>query len=350
MRDELVDLSSRQLAAIALFFDDPRNVIGPYNVSPPRHNLAGFGIAALAGVWLCLRDPEMTSKQMTFFARLVSTLGLWAVMLMTIFSGYDVGFFCLLAVMALMALWEYYRMLEGDGIGVFTLTGLICAVVLLGGGFLIMREKGPESAYDFELVTLVLLLMVIFARQMFRGAGRDPLRAMSYTVFGLLYIPWLFSFITKIIYLTPRTETGETTGQYYVLFLVMVTKFSDMGAYVFGSLFGKHPFAPQISPSKTWEGVVGALLTALLAAFWMYAWLPEKLSAFRFDDVVVLGLVLGFAAVVGDLAESIVKRGANQKDSSHVLPGIGGTLDLIDSLLFTAPLLFFYMRLVLGVS
>jgi phosphatidate cytidylyltransferase len=291
----------------------------------------------------------MTSKQITFFLRLSSTVGLWGLMLATVFSGYDSGFFCLLAFMALMALWEYYRMLEGDGIGVFTLTGMICAVVLLGGGFLLMKAHGPERAYDFELVGLVLFLLVIFARQMFRGAARDPLRAMSYTVFGLLYIPWLFSFITKIIYLTPPTSEGAATGQYYVLFLVMVTKFSDMGAYVFGSLFGKHPFAPHISPNKTWEGFFGALLTSLIAACWLYVLMPAKLSAFRFDDVVVLGLLLGFAAVIGDLAESIVKRGANTKDSSHLLPGIGGTLDLIDSLLFTSPLLFFYMRLVLGI-
>jgi len=291
----------------------------------------------------------MTSKQLTFFARLGSTVGLWVVLLATVFSGYDIGFFVVLAVLAMLALWEYYRMLESDGIGVFTLTGLICALILLVGGFAIIRERGPESAYDFELVVLVLFLFVIFARQMFRGAAHDPLRAMSYTVFGLLYIPWLFSFITKIIYLTPRTADGMTTGQYYVLFLVMVAKFSDMGAYVFGSLFGRHPFAPHISPNKTWEGFFGALATSLLASYWLYALMPGKLSAFRFDDVTLLGLLLGLAAVIGDLAESIVKRGANRKDSSALLPGIGGTLDLIDSLLFTAPLLFFYMRLVLGV-
>jgi len=292
----------------------------------------------------------MTSKQITFALRLSSTVGLWGLMLATVFAGYDAGFFFLLAFMALMALWEYYRMLEGDGIGVFTLTGMICAAVLLGGGFLLMRARGPEQAYGFELVVFVLFLIVIFARQMFRGASQDPLRAMSYTVFGLLYIPWLFSYITKIIYLTPATPEGAPTGQYYVLFLVMVTKFSDMGAYVFGSLFGRHRFAPHISPNKTWEGFFGALATSLIASCWLYALMPGKLSAFRFDDVVVLGILLGFAAVIGDLAESIVKRGANTKDSSRMLPGIGGTLDLIDSLLFTSPLLFFYMRLVLGMA
>jgi phosphatidate cytidylyltransferase len=292
----------------------------------------------------------MTPGRLTFFSRLTSTLVLWALMLTTVFSGWDIGFFCLLSFMALRALWEYYRMLEHDGIGVFTLTGLICAAVLLAGGFLIVRSEGPENSHDFELLVLVLFLLTIFARQMFRGAENDPLRAMSYTVFGLFYIPWLFSFLTKIIYLTPRLESGLTTGQYYVLYLVAVTKFSDMGAYVFGSLFGRHPFAPHISPKKTWEGFAGALISSLLCSYWMYALMPEKLSAFRFWDITVLGLLLGFAAVIGDLAESVVKRGAHTKDSSAMLPGIGGTLDLIDSILFTAPLLFFYMRFVLGIG
>lgn len=292
----------------------------------------------------------MTPGRLTFFSRLTSTLVLWVLMLTTVFAGWDIGFFSLLSFMALRALWEYYRMLEHDGIGVFTLTGLICAAVLLAGGFLIVRSEGPENSHDFELLVLVLFLLTIFARQMFRGAENDPLRAMSYTVFGLFYIPWLFSFLTKIIYLTPRLESGLTTGQYYVLYLVAVTKFSDMGAYVFGTLFGRHPFAPHISPKKTWEGFVGALLSSLLCSYWMYALMPEKLSAFRFWDITVLGLLLGFAAVIGDLAESVVKRGAHTKDSSAMLPGIGGTLDLIDSILFTAPLLFFYMRFVLGIG
>ncbi len=290
----------------------------------------------------------MTTERFTFLMRLSSTLVLWALMLTTVFAGWEIGFFALLGFMALRALWEYYRMLEVDGIAVFTLTGLICAAVLLFGGFWFISREGPENSMDFELLVPVLFLLTVFTRQMFRGASDDPLRAMSYTVFGLLYIPWLFSFVTKIIYLTPRLENGMTTGQYYVLYLVAVTKFSDMGAYVFGTLFGKHPFAPHISPKKTWEGFAGALISSLLCSYWIYALMPEKLSLFRFDDLTLLGLGLGFAAVIGDLAESVVKRGAHTKDSSTMLPGIGGTLDLIDSILFTAPILFFYMRFVLG--
>jgi phosphatidate cytidylyltransferase len=226
---------------------------------------------------------------------------------------------------------------------------MLCAVVLLAGGFWILAAD--KSSSDFEISVLVAFLIVIFARQMFRPIGESTaLRAIAYTVFGLFYIPWLFSFISKLIFLFPRAADGATTGQYYVLFLVMVTKFSDMGAYVFGSLFGRHPFAPHISPKKTWEGFFGAMALALLAATWLYAVIPDRLSALRFDDVVILGVLLGIAAVVGDLAESVVKRSTHAKDSSRLLPGIGGTLDLIDSLLFTAPLMYFYLRFVIGVG
>jgi phosphatidate cytidylyltransferase len=292
----------------------------------------------------------MSPGRLTFLSRLASTIVLWGLLLATVFGGWDEGFFALIAALALRALWEYYRMLEADGIRVFTLTGMTGAAVLLVGGFLASRNGLPGSAADFEWIVIVLFLFAIFTRQMFRGVGEEPLRAMAYTVFGLLYIPWLFGFLTKIIYLAPRLPDGSATGQFYVLYLVAVTKFSDMGAYLVGSLFGRHPFVPHISPKKTWEGFAGALFWSLVASFWVYALMQERLPALRFDDLVVLGLGLGFAAVVGDLAESVVKRGAHTKDSSHVLPGIGGTLDLIDSLLFTAPLLYFYMRYVLGVG
>jgi phosphatidate cytidylyltransferase len=122
-----------------------------------------------------------------------------------------------------------------------------------------------------------------------------------------------------------------------------------MGAYIFGSVFGKHPLVPHISTKKTWEGLAGALACAMLGSFWLAFLMPDRLKLFDLMDFAVLGFVLGLAAIIGDLAESIVKRSAHSKDSSSVLPGIGGTLDLIDSLLFTAPILYFYMRLVLGI-
>ena len=292
----------------------------------------------------------MTPKKLTFLLRLASTLGLWGVIVASVLANNDAGFFLIILFMALVALNEYFHMVKEQGAPVFTLTGTLCAAVYLTGSFLYLRTHGPEHSLDLEMGVLVGFLFVIFARQMFRAvADREPLEAIGYTVFGLLYIPWLFNFITKIIYLLPRTEDGGLSGQYYVIFLMVVTKFSDMGAYVFGTLFGRHPFAPHISPKKTWEGFAGALLSSTLGGFWLYALMPARLSALRFDDVIILSLLLGTAAVIGDLAESIIKRSAHAKDSSHIFPGIGGTLDLIDSMLFTAPLMYFYLRLVIGV-
>ena len=104
---------------------------------------------------------------------------------------------------------------------------------------------------------------------------------------------------------------------------------------------------PHISPKKTWEGFFGALVFSLLASVGMWKLMPLHLPALTLTHAIVLGLLLGFAAVVGDLAASIVKRSTGVKDSGNLLPGIGGALDLVDSLLFTAPLLFFYLRLVI---
>ena len=291
----------------------------------------------------------MNPSRVTFFRRLGSTLGLWALIVGSVVAGSDIGFFLLIVFMALVALYEYFHMVKEQGAPVFTLTGMLCAAVYLVGSFLYLRSHGAEQSLDLEMGVLVGFLFVIFTRQMFRAAAdREPLEAIAYTVFGLLYIPWLFNFITKIIYLAPRAENGDPTGQYYVIYLIVVTKFSDMGAYVFGSLFGRHPFATHISPKKTWEGFFGALLASTLGSYWLFALIPGRLPALRFEDVTLLGLVLGGGAVVGDLAESIIKRSTRAKDSSHILPGIGGTLDLIDSLLFTAPLMYFYLRLVVG--
>ncbi len=292
----------------------------------------------------------MKSARLTFLLRLSSTVTLWAIILAAIFSGREWAFFGVIAVMGLASLWEYFRMLDKDGIPNFQLTAMICAVVFLGGSFYYSSVHGPSHALDFELATLVLFVIVMFARQMFASIrDREPLQTMAYTLFGLLWIPWMFNFTTNILFLAPPVD-GMQTGQYYILFLVAVTKFSDMGAYVFGSLFGKNPFVPHISPKKTWEGFAGALFASLVASFGLSLLIPHKLSAFGTVDYLVLGLGLGFAAVVGDLAESIVKRSTQIKDSGGLLPGIGGTLDLIDSLLFTAPLLYFYMRLVLGIA
>ena len=286
----------------------------------------------------------------TFVFRFISTIVLWSVALVIAFSGYEFAFYALICVFGLIALWEFYRMLDHRGLPNFKITAMICGAVMLVGSFYYFAKMGPARSYDFEIAVLVFFLLTVFARQMFARLRHDePLQTMAYTLFGLLYVLWLFNFMTKIVYLMPRSSSGAVTGQFYCLYLIAVTKFSDMGAYLTGSAIGSHLMVPHISAKKTWEGFFGALAFALLASLMLFKLMPGHLAALNWTHATVLGLLLGFAAVVGDLAESIIKRSTGMKDSGNFLPGIGGALDLVDSLLFTAPLLFFYLRLVIRV-
>src|SRR6266481_2863117 len=296
-------------------------------------------------------NPAVAGPRSAFILRFASTIALWTVALLIMFSGYEILFWSLISVFGMIGLLEFYRMLDHKGLPNFKITGMICGAVMLAVSFYYFSKIGPAHSYDFEVAVLLFFLLTVFARQMFARLRHDePLQTMAYTLFVLLYVLWLLNFTTKIVYLTPRSSTGAVTGQFYCLYLIAVTKFSDMGAYLTGSAIGRHLMSPQISAKKTWEGFFGALGFALLCSLALFKLMPGHLSMLNWTHASVLGLLLGFAAVIGDLAESIVKRSTGVKDSGNLLPGIGGALDLIDSLLFTAPLLFFYLRLVIRVS
>jgi len=295
-------------------------------------------------------EAKPTVTRSTFILRFVSTIVLWSIALLIAFSGYELAFYALICMFGLIALWEFYRMLDHRGLPNFKITAMICGAVMLIGSFYYFAKMGPARSYDFEVAVLLFFLLTVFTRQMFARLRQDePLQTMAYTLFGLLYVLWLFNFMTKIVYLMPRSGSGAVTGQFYCLYLIAVTKFSDMGAYLTGNAIGRHQMIPHISAKKTWEGFFGALGFALLCSLALYKLMPGHLSMLNWTHATVLGLLLGFAAVVGDLAESIIKRSTGVKDSGNLLPGIGGALDLVDSLLFTAPLLFFYLRLVIRV-
>jgi phosphatidate cytidylyltransferase len=295
-------------------------------------------------------ETQPVTRRSVFILRFASTITLWSVALLIIFSGYELAFFALIGAVGLIALWEFYGMLDHKGLPNFKITAMICGAAMLIGSFYYFSHYGPARSYDYEMAVLLFFLLTVITRQMFDGLRDDaPLRTMAYTLFGLLYVLWLYNFITKIVYVTPRAPNGAVTGQFYVFYCIAITKFSDMGAYLTGSLVGRHPLVPHISPKKTWEGLAGALAFSLLASVGLFALMPGHLSVLTWTHAIALGLLLGFAAVIGDLAESIIKRSTGVKDSGNMLPGIGGALDLVDSLLFTAPLLFFYLRLVIRV-
>src|SRR5438045_8831769 len=210
---------------------------------------------------------ETATPRSVFIMRFVSTIALWSIALAIAFSGYEILFWLLISAFWLVALLEFYRMLDHAHLPNFKITGLICGAIMLAGSFHYFSTIGPAGSYDFEVAFLLFFLLTVFGRQMFARLRHDePLQTMAYTLFGLLYVLWLFNFITKIVYLTPRSSTGQLTGQFYVLFLIAVTKFADMGAYLTVSVVGRHLMVPHISGQKTWEGVFGAIVFALLCS------------------------------------------------------------------------------------
>jgi len=275
---------------------------------------------------------------------------MWGIALGIVLSGQPVAFFILIATLSMLGLWEFYRMLEGRGLHVFTATGLVAGFIFLSGSFYFLSEDDLALAHDFEICVLLLFVFTVFGRQFFgRLRGTGPLQSMAYTLFGLLYVVWLFSFMTKLVFLPPVID-GHLTGHWCVLWLVVVTKFCDMGAYLVGMMFGKHPLVPEISPKKTWEGFFGSMLFSCIGALGGFYFLQDQMPYLNWINVAILGPLIGLSGVIGDLAESMIKRSMAAKDSGKLLPGIGGVLDLIDSLLFTAPVLYFYLRLVVGLS
>ena len=142
----------------------------------------------------------MTTHQLVFLRRLGSSVGLWSVALTVILTGYELGFMGLISALGLLGLWEFYSMLDVKGLPNFKGIGMICGGLLNLGSFYYFSRVGPVGSYDFEIAALLFFMLVVFSRQMFRKT-RDvsPLETMAYTVFGLLYVPWLFSFVTKIV-------------------------------------------------------------------------------------------------------------------------------------------------------
>lgn len=295
------------------------------------------------------------SKAVVFVRRTASTLLLWAVVGGAFASGKASVYLGLLCALALLSTIEYFRMLREAGVSCYPRLGLIVSSIYCGIVFYFFHRGGTQIPPDLDLAMIVLSVTAAFTLQLrYPVRGSEALLSVAANLLGFVYIAFLFNFATRIAlfgyppsYLATLPDGwNEVPGAFLLLWLLAVTKFTDMGAYITGSAIGKHKMIPHISPGKTWEGFVGALFFAQLAACGLYALMPlETLGGWH--HVIILGFLIAILAVIGDLAESVVKRALGAKDSGRILPGIGGALDLIDSICFTAPALYFYLKWVL---
>jgi phosphatidate cytidylyltransferase len=281
--------------------------------------------------------------QSEFILRGVSTLVLWASVLSVLLTGWHPGYAIIIPVVGGVALWEFFGALHHKGLRTFRKSASAGGVFYLLVSWWLLSDR-ERSAYHptFELVCLLAFLLGVLSRQVFDRSQSTPVVTMGVTLLGMLYVPWLLNFVTRIAY-HPRAE-GH--GHSLILYLLLVTKITDIGAYLTGRVFGKHKLLPEVSPKKTWEGFFGGLAFALIASTLLVWLMPEQLGVLQRPWTPLLALALSMVSVVGDLAESVVKRDTNVKDSGHLIPGIGGALDLVDSVLFTAPVLYLVLTFV----
>ncbi len=299
--------------------------------------------------------PAPPSKSKTFLRRLISTVILWTIVITAMFSNNrivsDYFFLAVMVFLAVTGLIEFYGMVEKRELVCFKGWGIFGGALLMFGTFLhltghIGTQGSPARVNDFETSFLILFVLGLCLRQFFSRSNTSGTLAISTTLFGLMYVPWLLNFIQKIQFFA-FPDPFARTGKYFVLYFILVTKFSDTGAYAVGSLIGRHKMIPRISPGKTWEGFVGAIVVSTAASVVFVHFLGDKMMGMDWRHAIAIGVILSVSAVVGDLIESIFKREAGVKDSGRLFPGIGGILDLLDSLLFNAPIMYLYLRHVL---
>ena len=295
-------------------------------------------------------QPPPSSKAKIFFRRLLTSIVLWTVVIWSLFSGNklisDTIFLVIMMVLAGFGLAEFYGLVEKRGLVCFKGWGIFGGLLLIASTFFYLSgllgvHEAPAKANDFETSLLIIFVLGLCVRQFVSPHNTAGLLAISTTLFGLMYVPWLLNFIQKINFFP------KANGTHYVLYFILVTKFSDTGAYAVGSLIGRHKMIPRISPGKTWEGFAGAVIVSTLASLVFAHFAGQRLTGMNWKHAIVLGGLLSTSAVIGDLIESLFKREAGVKDSGTYFPGIGGILDLLDSLLFNAPLMYLYLRHVL---
>lgn len=254
-------------------------------------------------------------------------------------QGWTNWLFIVLAALAIVAgLYEFFLLskkleLKADA-----------QIAFLGGTafFIAFLFDAPAKAPDLLLITSALFLMLVFISQMFRFQAdfSKMIAGVGVTVLGVFYVVFLSGFLVSMrVGFEDKAILNLSTKLLGYFFLVNMG--SDVGAYFAGSNLGKHKIAPKISPGKTWEGFVGGVLMSMafaaLATFWFFPELAYRVS-------IPLAAVMAVVGVGGDLVESALKRGAGTKDAANILPGHGGFLDRLDSLLFNAPFLYYFAR------
>lgn len=251
---------------------------------------------------------------------------LWGLLGMMLFCGF--------------ATWEFFGLLEKGGISASKKWGTVSGLIFIAATWFHMTGVLSDA-----LLWSILLIAIIsnFFRILAYPDLRKGLESCMGTILGFVYVPLLWSFMVRLFLCGDLNQPGWAA--FYTVFCM---KMADSGGYFFGIRFGKHKLAPVISPKKSWEGLWGGILfCAIINAVWIKVSGGQLNSAIplTIGHGIVLSILIPVVGTIGDLVESMFKRAVNVKDSNTMVHGLGGVLDMTDSVLFAAPMLFAYIEL-----
>ena len=247
-----------------------------------------------------------------------------AVAVYTIFFSSRWIFLAVIEAFVILGLVEYFNLAQKKGFFINRYLGLTFGALL------------PLPCYfPGEVVILTVAILCLFIFNFHRHLKEHAIVSSALTLFGLIYVTWFFSFLTKI--------RALEHGAFWIFYVILIIKVGDAAAYFVGKNFGTHKYVVHISPNKSVEGAVAGFLVTVAVSLLSKMYLGYV----SFSHLLVLGVIFGILGQLGDLAESLLKRDAGVKDSGNI-PGLGGILDVIDSLLLTIPVLYYYLTTIQG--
>jgi len=264
-----------------------------------------------------LRDNYMLRKRVI--------TGLWGIPLLIAAVWFDKPlpwFTVLVAIWGVLAVFEFYKLAAGAKLQPLTYFGLIWALLFI---------LSPHFSYDF-LIPLLLTSAVVLPLIWLLGRAKKEgaFLGWAWTLGGILYIGWLLSYFVAL--------RGLEDGRNWVFFALFTTFASDTAAFFVGRALGRHKLAPRVSPGKTWEGTIAGVFGAIIVSL-----LFTMLIPISYWQAIVLGILVSIFGQLGDLTESLLKRNMGVKDSGRLIPGHGGFLDRIDSVVFTGVVVYYYV-------
>lgn len=264
---------------------------------------------------------------------------LWAIPLLVVAIWFDTPlpwFTILVTIGGGLAVLEFYRLVAAAKVPPLTYFGLLWTLLFILSGdsallTLIEAHFDPNLLTPLLLTSAVILPLLWLLRQ---AQKKEAFSGWAWTIAGILYIGWLLSYLVAL--------KGLDDGRNWVLLAFFTTFASDTTAFFIGRAWGQHQLAPNISPKKTWEGAIGGTIGAIIVSLFFILPTPLRLPM-NWGQAILLGLLASIFGQFGDMVESLFKRNMGVKDSGKLMPGHGGVLDRLDSIVFTGVVVYYYV-------